>query len=251
MKKHFLPALLSFTLLTGVAPVITQANDSKVIQPSTQPNALSNLKAKDVVATIAGQSITIADLDKFITKYAPNLSNLETGLRRAIALKNMTNARILTSFAARSDYAKSPAYKADLHDLTDEFLVREYLNHRVKSLITLKKLQELYKVHVTDSKDSIIYHAHHILTADEATAQKALKALNSGAKFETVADEYSSEKGLKGGDLGYFSKQSILPELQKALDTLKPGTYTQTPIKSSHGWHIIKLDESRKPTLRN
>ena len=64
----------------------------------------------------------------------------------------------------------------------------------------------------------------------------------SGAEFANLAKEYSAHKASadKGGDLGWFSEEQMVPEMRRAVAGLNKGEVSQ-PIKSAEGWHLVKL----------
>ena len=73
-------------------------------------------------------------------------------------------------------------------------------------------------------------HARHILLPDEATAKTALARVKAGEDFAKVADELSKDPGSKGGDLGWFTKDRMVPEFSDAAFKLKPGEVSE-PVK--------------------
>ena len=86
--------------------------------------------------------------------------------------------------------------------------------------------------------------ARHILVADEATAKSIIEKLKNGEDFATLATTMSTDTGsaAKGGDLGWFGTGAMVKEFETAAFALeKPGDYTQTPVKSQFGYHIIQL----------
>ena len=81
--------------------------------------------------------------------------------------------------------------------------------------------------------------------ADEARkkiAELSAKLGKSGAEFAKLAKEYSAHKASadKGGDLGWFSEEQMVPEMRRAVAELNKGEVSQ-PIKSAEGWHLVKL----------
>lgn len=87
--------------------------------------------------------------------------------------------------------------------------------------------------------------ARHILveTEDEAKAVKA--ELDKGADFAELAKKKSKDPGsADGGDLGFFTKEQMVPEFSTVAFALEPGK-TSDPVKSQFGWHIIKVEEKR------
>ena len=89
--------------------------------------------------------------------------------------------------------------------------------------------------------------ARHILLPSEAEAKDAKKKIDGGKSFEDVAREYSKDSGSakQGGDLGYFTKDKMVKEFADAAFALKKGEVS-APVKSPFGWHIIKVEDSRK-----
>ena len=95
------------------------------------------------------------------------------------------------------------------------------------------------------------YHSRHILVDDEAQAKSLIAQIKKGAKFEALAQKYSKDpgSGKQGGDLGWVDPVTagFVPEFTQALQALKKGQMTQTPVGSQFGYHIIKLDDIREP----
>ena len=92
-------------------------------------------------------------------------------------------------------------------------------------------------------------HARHILVATEGEAKDIEAQLKNGADFATLAKQKSKDPGAaEGGDLGYFTKDQMVPEFAEAAFKLDKGQISE-PVKTQFGWHIIKLEDKRvKPT---
>jgi foldase protein PrsA len=89
--------------------------------------------------------------------------------------------------------------------------------------------------------------ARHILVADQKTANDVEAKLKSGAKFEDLAKQYSTDPSTKdkGGELGFFGRKQMVPAFEQAAFSQKIGT-VGPPVKSPFGYHIIQVEE-RKP----
>ena len=87
---------------------------------------------------------------------------------------------------------------------------------------------------------------------DEALKKaEAVRArLAAGEDFATVATEVSaSPSKANGGLVGPIAASELSPDLQKLLESMKPGDMTQ-PIRAAKGYQILKLETSKASTVR-
>jgi len=90
------------------------------------------------------------------------------------------------------------------------------------------------------------YRARHILVESEAKARELIASLDGGARFETLAQENSTDSSAQeGGDLGWFAPGRMVKPFADAVEKLEKGTYTKEPVQSEFGWHVIKLEDTR------
>src|SRR5262249_16487619 len=88
-------------------------------------------------------------------------------------------------------------------------------------------------------------HARHILVETEEEAKQVEDELKKGADFAELAKKKSKDPGASdGGDLGFFTKDQMVPEFSAAAFALEPGKISD-PVKSQLGWHVIKVEEKR------
>jgi peptidyl-prolyl cis-trans isomerase C len=78
----------------------------------------------------------------------------------------------------------------------------------------------------------------------EEEAKKALARVKGGEDFAKVATELSKDPSGNGGDLGWFTKDRMVPEFSDAAFKLKEGEISE-PVKTQFGWHIIKVEGVR------
>jgi peptidyl-prolyl cis-trans isomerase C len=95
------------------------------------------------------------------------------------------------------------------------------------------------------------YHAHHILVDTEAAANAIIAKLKAGGNFEDIAKAQSKDPGSApgGGDLGWNSPAAFDKTFSDAMVKLQKGKYSTTPVKTSFGYHIIRLDDTRDAKL--
>jgi peptidyl-prolyl cis-trans isomerase C len=90
------------------------------------------------------------------------------------------------------------------------------------------------------------YHARHILVEKEDEAKAIIEKLNKGEKFEDLA-KVSKDPGsaAKGGELDWAGPDSYVKPFSEAMTKLEKGKYTETPVQSQFGWHVIRLEDVR------
>lgn len=93
------------------------------------------------------------------------------------------------------------------------------------------------------------YKARHILVDSEAKANELIAKLKGGANFEKLAEENSTDpSGKQGGDLGWFSPNRMVKPFAEAVEKLKKGEFTTTPVHTQFGWHVIQLEDTKPVT---
>jgi len=90
------------------------------------------------------------------------------------------------------------------------------------------------------------YRARHILVENQAEATAIVDQLKKGAKFEELAKK-SKDTGsaANGGDLDWAAPDAYVKPFSDALQNLKKGETTETPVQTQFGWHVIRLDDVR------
>ena len=125
-------------------------------------------------------------------------------------------------------------------------LIGAYLNDYVRSHpVTEDQIKKEYE-NIKAKLGNKEYKARHVLVEKEDEAKAIIEKLKKGEKFEDLA-KASKDPGSKdrGGDLGWANPASFVPPFSAAMTKLEKGKFTETPVKSDFGWHIIQLDDTR------
>jgi peptidyl-prolyl cis-trans isomerase C len=130
-------------------------------------------------------------------------------------------------------------------NVMSEALLKKYLAEKP---LTDADLQAEYDRQVANIP--MEYKARHILVDDKAKAEALIAKLKGGADFAKLAKENSKDgSAQQGGDLGWFPPQSMVKPFADATVALQPGTYTEIPVETQFGWHVILLEDTRKPEV--
>jgi len=165
---------------------------------------------------------------------------------------------ILVSKAAEDKkFGDTPEFKRKVEFARKKLLMEGLLQSIGKDALTDEAMHKVYDEAVKQIGDEKEVHARHILFRSAAGDEKAskeaeekLKAviarLKKGEDFAKVAGEVTEDPSGKanGGDLGYFSKDQMVPEFSEAAFKLEQGQLSE-PVKTQFGWHVIKVEDKR------
>jgi peptidyl-prolyl cis-trans isomerase C len=229
---------LQWTLAVAVLFALTAC------QPKTGSNT-GAASSSPPVATVDGQPIG-RDLYEFYVKGVAGKGSSEiTAEQRDQALDNLVRAQVIAEQAEKDGLTKETDTAA-LLELSRLNVLQNALSDRYlkDKKATEQELRAEYETQVS-SMARLEYHARHILVATQAFADKIVKDLEKGAKFEDVARRESMDAKESGGDLGWFTPDRMVKPFADAVIALKPGEFTHTPVQTQYGFHIIKLEETR------
>jgi peptidyl-prolyl cis-trans isomerase C len=199
-----------------------------------------------VLATVNGKEITDDDLRLAMEDLGPNLpSQLEGKARDAYLLDYLIDGQLVAQKALADKLADTPDFARKVAYFREKILMEALLTKAAKEAVTDEALKKTYDEAAKAQKPEAEVHARHILVAAEPDAQAALKRLKAGEDFAKVAKEISKDPSADGGDLGWFTKERMVPEFAEAAFKLEPGQISD-PVKSQFGWHIIKLEGKRQ-----
>jgi peptidyl-prolyl cis-trans isomerase C len=206
---------------------------------------------KNVVAAVNGKKITQKQYQTHLKQRQAQIPNGQrTPVNRKIVLDELINREVLLQEAKRLKLHKDKKVLAQLKQQKDNLLIQALISRSPASKpVSDKDLKKVYDQQIggADPKE---YKARHILVKDEALAKKLIIKLNDGKDFEELAKKESTgPSGKTGGDLGWFSAARMVPAFSKATAKLKKGTHSQKPVKTKFGFHIIKLEDTRKREL--
>jgi peptidyl-prolyl cis-trans isomerase C len=125
-------------------------------------------------------------------------------------------------------------------------LAEAWINSELRKSITDEAVQQAYDIFVADEQSRHEVRARHILVKEKTEAEAVISELQGGADFAELAKKRSTgPSGPNGGDLGYFPRGAMVPAFENAAFALAAGSFTQTPVQTQFGWHIILVEEKR------
>ena len=206
------------------------------------------LAAGSAFVTVNGVAVSQNLANAFIAeqkaKGAPETAELKNAVR-----EELIRRELLAQEAKKAGIDKQPDVVMQADAARQAIFVRAYIQDYVKKHpISDAQLKAQYDA-MKSQMGSTEYKLRHILVASEDDAKSIIANLKKGAKFEELAKQ-SIDPGSKenGGDLGWASAGNFVKSFGDALTALAKGKYTEAPVKTDFGYHVILLEDTRPMT---
>jgi peptidyl-prolyl cis-trans isomerase C len=201
--------------------------------------------ANPVLAKVNGSEIRQSDMALAEEELGPSLDKMDPATKQENLLAFLIDMKIVSKAAEDKKVENNEEFKKRLAFARNRLLMDSLLATEGKAATTDEAMKKVYDDAAKQITGEQEVHARHILveTEDEAKAVKA--ELDKGADFAELAKKKSKDPGASdGGDLGFFTKDQMVPEFSAVAFALEPGKISD-PVKSQFGWHIIKVEEKR------
>jgi peptidyl-prolyl cis-trans isomerase C len=211
-------------------------------------------KSGQTLAEVNGAIITTDDFKKEVENLPPYLRPMaETPKGKNELLETMIVREIIMQKAKKEGMDKSPAVAAKVEELKQRVIVEAFLKKKLEEQANISdgEMKKFYDENKDKFNTGEQVRASHILVKNEAEAKEILDQVKKGGNFEELAKKHSIDgAAAKGGDLGWFSQGSMIPDFEKVAFSMKEGTVSGI-VKTQFGYHIIKLTGKRPAGTRS
>ena len=215
----------------------------------------ANVQAADtskVIAVVDGHKITQDMFDRYQRRRSfPKEMNPKQQYETLV--RELIDRQLIVQDAEAKKLDKRADVKAELNDQRLNLLASVMLKKTAADTkVGDDKLKMAYDSYIKEI-GSVEYKARHILLSTEKDAKDVIEELNKGEDFAKLAAHKSvGPSAESGGDLGWFAPHEMVKPFSDAVGKLNKGQFTPIPVQTQFGWHVIKLEDTRKlppPTL--
>ena len=209
-----------------------------------------------VVAKVNGIEIHQSDL-AVAEDEAGQIPPMSPEAKQDYLMQFVADMILVSKAAEEKKLGDGPEFKRKVEFARKKLLMENLLQSVGKEALTDEAMRKVYDEAVKQIGDEKEVHARHILFRAQAGDDKAgkeaedkIKAviarLKKGEDFAKVAGEVTEDPSGKanGGDLGYFTKEQMVPEFSEAAFKLDKGQISD-PVKTQFGWHVLKVEDKR------
>lgn len=248
-EKLFLALLITIFVffLIAISGIADQNTTSNETEDTTETLVLPS---DTIIATFGDFTITMEDLN---TMWDNIPAEYKAQLTKGDVLDQMISEKLLIQDAKSKDLISDKEIAKQIDDMTNQILIQGLIQKEVleTAKVTDEEAIEYYNNNQAEFTEKEQVHLFNILVETEEEANSVLEELNSGKDFSEVAKEKSTGPSAdQGGDLGYITKGSIIPEIEEVVFTLEIDSVTDV-IKSDYGFHILKISEKKPEELKS
>ena len=180
--------------------------------------------ANPVLAKVNGVEIRQSDLTLAEEELGPSLAQMDPATKKDNVLSFLIDMKIVAKAAEDKKVENNEDFKKRLAFTRNRLLMDSLLATEGKAATTdeaMKKVYEDASKQITGEQE---VHARHILVESEDEAKAVAEELKKGADFAELAKKKSKDPGASdGGDLGFFTKDQMVPEFSTVAFALEPG----------------------------
>ena len=212
------------------------------------PKPADQASSGPAVATVNGKPISQRTVDMIAKQGAstgrPDTPEVRKGIIDQIALQ-----MVVAEEAVKKGLDKTPEVTEQFDTIKQSVLANAYVEDFIKNNPVSDDMVKAEYERITATLTGTEYKARHILVEKETEAKEIIARLKKDpGAFAKLAMEKSKDSGSKarGGELGWFDPRRMVPEFGAAVGTLEKGKFTDVPVKTQYGYHVILLEDSRK-----
>ncbi|WP_068030541.1 peptidylprolyl isomerase [Rhodoplanes sp. Z2-YC6860] len=211
--------------------------------PASKP---ASAQPDKVIAKVQGVEIRESDLAMAEEDMGQQVEKLQGDAKRDALVGYLADVIIMSKAADAKKITEQKDFKTRVAFIRNKLAMEMLLIEEGKAATTDAAMKKVYDEAVAKGGTEQEVRARHILVPTEDEAKAVLAEIKKGTDFAELAKQKSKDPGAaaEGGDLGYFSKDQMVPEFAEVAFKLNKGEVSD-PVKTQFGWHIIKVEDKR------
>ncbi len=207
------------------------------------------LPPETILASFGGQTITLGEFNQIWEEFP---EDYKLQLDKSMVLDQMISEKLLIQEAKNIGLEEDKDVLEQIKKIIEQILVQSLIEREILNKVKIndEEVLEYYEQNKDSFTEKEQVHLYNILLETEEEAQDVLELLKSGKDFSEIAIEKSTgPSAVQGGDLGYLSKGTIIPEIEDVVFALELEKLSEI-IKTDFGFHILKITDKKPETVK-
>ena len=244
------------SILTVLLLAFLIFNPSSILADEGTPATETNpedietiLSPETILASFREQTITLGEFNQ-IWEEVPEDYKLQ--LDKSLVLDQMISEKLLIQEAKYMGLEEDNDVLEQIKKITEQILVQVLIEREILDKIKVndEEVLEYYEQNKDSFTEKEQVHLYNILLETEEESQDVLEQLKAGGDFSEIAIEKSAgPSATQGGDLGYLTRGTIIPEIEEVVFALELEELSEV-IKTDFGFHILKITEQKPETVK-
>ena len=238
--------LLAFFIFNPSSILADEGTSTTETNPE---NVETILPPETIVASFSGQTITLGEFNQ-LWEEVPEDYKLQ--LDKSMVLDQMISEKLLIQEAKNMGLEEDNDVLEQIKKMTEQILVQVLIEREILDKIKVndEEVLEYYEKNKESFTEKEQVYLYNILLETEEEAQDILEQLKAGGDFSEIAKEKSAgPSAAQGGDLGYLTKGTIIPEIEEVVFALEVEELSEI-INTDFGFHILKITEKKAETVK-
>jgi peptidyl-prolyl cis-trans isomerase C len=211
------------------------------------PKSTDQASKSPAAGTVNGKPISQRTVDMIVKQGAAS-GRPDTPEARKAIIEQLALQMVVAEEAVKKGLDKTPEVAEQFDAIKQTILANAYVEDFIKTNPVSDEMLKAEYERIKATISGTEYKARHILVEKEAEAKDIIARLKKDpAAFAKLATEKSKDSGsaTRGGELGWFDPRRMVPEFSAAVSKLEKGKFTEVPVKSQFGYHVILLEDTR------
>ncbi len=207
-------------------------------------------RKEQVVAKVNGSEIRTSDLRLAADELASQIAAVQADQRMAYLVQYLVERYLIVQAAEKAKITETEEFKRRLRYYAGKALYDAYYRTVIKPKISDATVKAVYEKEIARTKPEDEVRVRQIMVRTEKQMKEITALLAQGLDFVELAKSRSiSPAAMRGGDLGYFTKDKVPPDLKDIVFNLKKGEVSK-PVKTRFGWQIVRVEDRRVRKLQ-
>jgi len=242
-------AILYILVFLNLNPISILADEGTSATETNPEDVETILPPETILASFGEQTITLGEFNQ-IWEEVPEDYKLQ--LDKSMVLDQMISEKLLIQEAKNMGLEEDNDVLEQIKKMAEQILVQALIEREILDKIKVndEEVLEYYEQNKDSFTEKEQVHLYNILLETEKEAQDVLERLKAGKDFSEIAIEKSTgPSAVQGGDLGYLSKGTIIPEIEDVVFVLEFEKLSEI-IKTDFGFHILKITDKKPETVK-
>lgn len=214
------------------------------ISPEAYAQRATPAAPDSVVARVDGADIYASDVEEALHELPPEYASMSPEALFGAVIEQLIDRQLVVRQARRQNLQNDLEVQRMMRKLEARVLEQYFYRRAIERKVTDEAVRRRYE----RDRETLVrekqVRARHILVKTRDEAMEIIAEAQKGKDFADLARSRSiGPSKAQGGDLGFFTREQMVPEFSAVAFSLRKGEIARAPVQTRYGWHVIKVED--------